>query len=79
MTVRWVWLFLDLPERELERAVAFWREVARSDLSPWRGQHREFATLLPADGDPWLKVQRVGGEGGIHLDLDVEQPLPDVA
>ena len=79
MTVRWVWLFLDLPERELERAVAFWREVARSDLSPWRGQHREFATLLPADGDPWLKVQRVGGEGGIHLDLDVEGPLPEAA
>ena len=54
-------------------------EVARSDLSPWRGQHREFATLLPADGDPWLKVQRVGGEGGIHLDLDVEGPLPEAA
>ena len=53
--------------------------MARSDLSPWRGQHREFATLLPADGDPWLKVQRVGGEGGIHLDLDVEGPLPEAA
>jgi hypothetical protein len=74
-----MWLFLDLPEQEFEPAVAFWKEVARSDLSPLRGQHGEFATLLPPEGDPWLKVQRVGGEGGIHLDLDVEEPLPEAA
>jgi hypothetical protein len=79
MSVRWVWLFLDLPEREFETAVAFWREVAHSDLSPWRGQYGEFATLLPHEGDPWLKVQRVGGGGGIHLDLDVDEPLPEAA
>ena len=79
MTVRWVWVFLDLPEREFERSLAFWREVARSDVSPWRGQYREFATLLPAEGEPWLKVQRVGGEGGVHLDLDVDEPLPVAA
>jgi hypothetical protein len=79
MTVRWVWLFLDLPEREFEVALAFWREVARSEVSAWRGDYREFATLLPAEGDPWLKVQRVGGEGGVHLDLDVDEPLPVAA
>jgi hypothetical protein len=79
MAVRWVWLFLDLPEREFERSLAFWREVVRSDLSAWRGDYREFATLLPAQGDPWLKVQRVGGEGGVHLDLDVDEPLPVAA
>lgn len=79
MAVRWVWLFLDLPEREFERSLAFWREVARSDLSEWRGDYREFATLLPAKGDPWLKVQRVGGEGGVHLDLDVDEPVPVAA
>ncbi|MDF2090713.1 VOC family protein [Knoellia sp. 3-2P3] len=79
MSVRWVWLFLDLPEQCFETALAFWQQVARSGLSPWRGEHREFATLLPADGDPWLKLQRVGGDGGIHLDLDVEQPLPEAA
>ena len=79
MSVRWVWLFLDLPERDFETALAFWQEVARSGLSPWRGQDGEFATLLPHEGDPWLKVQRVGGEGGIHLDLDVEEPLPEAA
>lgn len=79
MTVRWVWMFLDLPERDFDTALAFWREVTRSDVSPWRGQYREFATLLPAEGDPWLKVQRVGGSGGIHLDLDVDEPLPKAA
>jgi hypothetical protein len=79
VSVRWVWLFLDLPERDFETTLAFWQGAARSGLSAWRGQYREFATLLPADGDPWLKVQRVGGDGGIHLDLDVDEPLPRAA
>ena len=47
--------------------------------SPWRGPREEFTTLLPAGGDPWLKVQRVGGAGGVHLDLDVDVPLPEAA
>jgi hypothetical protein len=79
MSVRWVWLFLDLPEEGFDSAVEFWRQVTRTELSAWRGQHAEFATLLPAEGDPWLKVQRVGGAGGIHLDLDVDGPLPAAA
>jgi hypothetical protein len=73
--VRWVWLFLDLPEDRFERSVEFWRQVTRSSLSPWRGDALQFATLLPERGDPWVKVQRVGGRGGIHLDLDVDVPL----
>lgn len=77
--MRWVWLFLDLPEQQFDAAVSFWRQVTRSELSPWRGEYREFATLLPAEGDPWLKVQRVGGEGGIHLDLGVDEPLAEAA
>jgi hypothetical protein len=33
----------------------------------------EFATLLPADGDAYLRVQRViDGAGGVHLDLHVD-------
>jgi Glyoxalase-like domain len=79
MTVRWVWTFLDLPEREFPSSVEFWRQVTRTSLSPWRGQYREFATLLPEEGDPWVKVQRVGGPGGTHLDLDVDEPLPQAA
>ena len=70
-----MWAFLDLPEEGFERGVEFWRAVTRTELSPWRGDRGEFATLLPAQGDPWVKVQRVGGSGGVHLDLDVDVPL----
>lgn len=74
-----MWLFLDLPEDGFERSVEFWRQVTRTRLSPWRGERSEFATLLPAEGDPWVKVQRVGGKGGVHLDLDVDVPLSEAA
>jgi len=73
--IRWVWVFLDLPEDGFEESVGFWRAVTRTAVSPWRGDHDEFATLLPAQGDPWVKVQRVGGPGGLHVDLDVDGPL----
>ena len=75
MTVRWVWVFLDLPQDDFERAVGFWRHVTGCRLSEFRGDRGQFATLLPARGDAWVKVQRVGGPGGIHVDLDVDVPL----
>jgi Glyoxalase-like domain len=66
----WVTAFLDLPVTTHDPAVGFWREVTGYDLSAPRGDHREFATLEPPDGDAFLKVQRVlDGPGGIHLDL----------
>ena len=55
------------------RSWAFWSEVTGWPLSATRGDHDEFATLLPPRGDAWLKVQAVAdGPGGIHLDLDVD-------
>lgn len=77
MSVRWVWAFLDLPEQGFEEAVEFWRAVTRTSVSPRRGDHDQFATLVPEHGDAWVKVQRVGGTGGIHLDLDVDVPLAE--
>ena len=77
MRVRWVWAFLDLPEDGFEEAVEFWRAVTRTRVSARRGDRGQFATLLPEQGDAWVKVQRVGGPGGIHLDLDVDVPLED--
>ncbi len=50
--------------------------MTRSTPSPRRGEHDQFSTLLPERGDPWVKVQRVGGAGGVHVDLDVDVPLP---
>jgi hypothetical protein len=73
--VRWVWTFLDLPEDGCDELVEFWRAVTRTTVSPWRGDRQQFATLLPAQGDPWVKVQRVGGPGGLHVALDVDVAL----
>ena len=71
-TPYWISAFLDLAPDEHERAVAFWQGVTGYDLSPPRGGHDEFATLVPPDGDGYLKVQRLGsGPSRVHLDLHV--------
>lgn len=71
MTVRWVTAFLDLPAAVLDADVAFWAAATGSTLSDPRGAHGEFATLVPPDGDPYLKVQRIDGPARVHLDLHV--------
>lgn len=71
--LRWATAFLDLPAGSFDAATAFWRSVTGSGLSPARGEHDEFATLVPRDGDPYLKVQRIAdGPGGVHLDLHTD-------
>jgi hypothetical protein len=73
MEFRWVTIFLDFPGDAFEAGTAFWREVTGCGVSPSRGAAGEFATLLPADGDAYLRVQRVfEGGGGCHLDLHVD-------
>ena len=82
MLFRWLTLFLDFPAEAFDAGVAFWREVTGSELSPFRGPAGEFATLLPPDGDAYLRVQRTAdGSGGCHLDLHVDRadPLDQVA
>jgi hypothetical protein len=71
--IRWAWLFLDTPRADAERSARFWSEVTGWRRSPPRGEHEEFATLLPPRGDSWLKLQSLAdGVSGVHLDLDVE-------
>jgi hypothetical protein len=70
--IRWVYAFIDRPAEKFEAAAAFWTAVTKSTLSPRRGGHDEFATLLPPDGDPHVKLQAVGSAGGMHLDLAVD-------
>lgn len=77
--VLWMWAFLDTVEGDAEESEAFWRNVTRTDVSARRGESDEFATLLPERGDAWVKVQRVLEGGGVHLDLDVDQPLTTAA
>jgi hypothetical protein len=70
MGVRWVTGFLDTGSRVAE---PFWQAVTGSGLSARRGPGGEFATLLPAGGDAYLRVQVVGdGPARAHLDLHVE-------
>jgi len=72
MTPFWVSAFLDLAPDEHERGVAFWQAVTGYGLSEPRGEHGEFATLVPPAGDDFLRVQRLGeGPSRIHLDLHV--------
>jgi hypothetical protein len=69
----WLTAFLDLTADEFEPAVAFWQQVTGYAVSPVRGAHDEFATLLPPSGDAFLRVQRVD-DGPSHLHLDLHAP-----
>lgn len=69
--IRWIYAFIDRPLDRFEAAAEFWTTVTGSTLSARRGGLGEFATLLPADGDPCLKLQGVHTGGGAHLDLAV--------
>jgi hypothetical protein len=77
MRVRWVTGFLDTPSRVAE---PFWQAVTGSELSPRRGPGGAFATLVPAGGDAYLRVQVVGdGPARAHLDLHVEDVAAQAA
>ena len=70
--VNWATAFIDLPPSNFHPTVAFWQAITSSGRSAVRGDRAQFATLLPADGDPYLRVQRVeSGPAGCHLDLHV--------
>lgn len=71
----WVSAFLDLAADDVERGVVFWAEVTGYDVSPRRGPHDEFVTLVPPQGDDYLRAQRLGdGPSRVHLDLHVAEP-----
>jgi len=71
----WLSAFLDLPADTYDVGAAFWEDVTGFRRSASRGPHDEFATLLPPDGDDYLRVQRVGdGLPRVHLDVHVEDP-----
>ncbi len=79
INVRWLTAFLDRPAPTFDAATQFWLQVSGSTLSAPRGPHHQFATLIPADGDAYLRVQRViDGAGGCHLDVHVDD-IPDAA
>ncbi|MFG3367472.1 VOC family protein [Streptomyces sp. NPDC090032] len=71
--IRWVYAFVDRPAERFGVACDFWTRVTGTTLSAPRGDHDEFATLLPdGSADPYLKAQAVNGPGGAHLDFAVD-------
>lgn len=71
----WISAFMDFAREDFDRGVAFWRDVTAYAVSPTRGDHDEFATLVPAVGDDHLRVQRLAdGPSRIHLDVHVVDP-----
>jgi predicted enzyme related to lactoylglutathione lyase len=72
VTIVWLTAFIDRPAERFDAATAFWAAVTGSAVSPARGARDEFATLVPADGDAYVRVQRVDAGGGIHLDVHVD-------
>lgn len=75
MSPRWVTAFLDSTPEHFDASVGFWQQATTYPLSEKRGDDLEFATLVPPDGDAFLKVQRLGaGEDRVHLDLHVDDP-----
>jgi hypothetical protein len=71
----WITAFLDFAPDSHDAGVRFWSAVTGYAVSLTRGDTDEFASLVPADGDPFLKVQRLAeGSDRIHLDLHVDDP-----
>lgn len=71
--ITWLSAFLDLAPESFDEGVGFWRGVTGCDLSTARGDHDEFATLLPPEGDAHLRVQRLR-EGPSRIHVDVHAP-----
>ena len=75
MKPSWVTAFLDSAPAHHQAGVGFWQAATGYAVSPPRGDHEEFATLLPPDGDAFVRVQRLhAGDDRIHLDLHVADP-----
>lgn len=70
MRLTWITAFVDVPASRHAVAASFWGGVTGSTLSNSRGADGEFATFLPPDGDPYLRLQRLGsGPARVHVDL----------
>jgi hypothetical protein len=67
--------FLDLAPDEHVPGLELWERLTGDERSAERGDDGEFVTLVPPDGDGYLRVQRLeAGPSRVHLDLHVEDP-----
>ncbi|NHA00388.1 VOC family protein [Nocardioides sp. W3-2-3] len=75
MSPFWVSAFLDSAPEHHQEGVGFWQAATGYAVSAPRGDGAEFATLVPPDGDDFLRVQRLRqGPDRVHLDLHVTDP-----
>lgn len=81
MIVRWLTAFLDLPAPVHAAGTEFWLAATGTTLSAPRGDAGQFASLVPADGDVHLKVQRrpADAPARVHLDLHVDDVALEAA
>jgi hypothetical protein len=71
----WITAYLDLAPAEHDEGVALWEQLTGYTRSPSRGPEQEYVSLVPATGDVYLGVQRLGtGTSRIHLDVHVTDP-----
>lgn len=67
--------FLDLAPDEHAQGLELWERLTGYRRSAPRGDEGEFVTLVPPDGEGFLRVQRLGsGASRVHLDLHVADP-----
>lgn len=72
MQIQWVTAFLDHPADSGDSFTRFWQVATGSAVSTRRGERGQFATMLPPDGTPHLRLQETDdGAAGIHIDLHV--------
>ena len=70
--MRWLTAFLDV-SADPAADEAFWRAVTGAGVSTRRGGRGEFASLVPPDGDAYLRLQTLReGPARVHLDLHVD-------
>ncbi len=71
--IGWMTAFVDQPADVFEQGTRFWQDVTGSELSTFRGSESQFSTLVPPDGDPYLRVQRThDDQPRVHIDLHVD-------
>lgn len=72
MSTTWISALFDLPAENHAATTAYWSAVTGYRLSESRRDADEFATLVPPDGDDYLRVQRLAdGPARLHLDVSV--------
>jgi hypothetical protein len=76
--VSWVHAVIDVPEDRHAAVAGFWGEVLGWPAGdPWPG-HPELCSFEPAEGSPYLHLQRAESRPRVHLDLESAEPAATV-